>query len=273
MARSFQHIRTIFGEFVLLLLAMTLLSVVAAFHIFDGVGQAALNRALGFAVVVPMLSAVPYALYFVVRLTGLMQHNDGLQRAATTDRLTGVLNRPGFDTVIRRHMAALGDHQYAGLMLLIVDADHFKRINDRLGHPTGDKALKAIAGALKRSMRGSDAVGRLGGEEFAISFPCTSLEQGKAVAERLRLSIGKLSVSDGKQSARLSVSIGGAFYTTPQLFDRVYGAADVNLYHSKRTGRNRTTITSVAAHGRRYLQADGQQQNQQPARLTALPAR
>ncbi|MEF2554135.1 GGDEF domain-containing protein [Aurantimonas sp. A2-1-M11] len=269
MARSFQHIRTLFGEFVLLVLAVTLLSVVAAFHIFDGLGQAALNRSLVLALAVPLISAVPYSIYFMVRLTGLMQHNDGLQRAATTDRLTGVLNRPGFDVVIRRHMAALGSHQYQGLMLLIVDADHFKRINDRLGHPVGDKALKAIAGALKRSMRGSDAVGRMGGEEFAISFPCTSLEQGRAVAERLRLSIGKLSVSDGRQSAQLSVSIGGAFYTTPQLFDRVYGAADVNLYHSKRNGRNRTTITSVAAHGRRYLQAE------QPAvaQLTSQPAR
>ena len=84
-------------------------------------------------------------------------------------------------------------------------------------------------------MRATDAVGRLGGEEFAVSLPCTDPEQGMAVAERLRQAINRLVVGEGTSSAQLSVCIGGAFLRTPQSFDRIYAVADANLYHSKRT--------------------------------------
>ncbi|MEX6506257.1 GGDEF domain-containing protein [Jiella sp. M17.18] len=253
MRRSFAHVQAICGEFLLIVGAVTLVSLLAAFTLFKPYGEGALLNALVLSVAIPLISAIPYLIYIALRVTNLMADNDGLQRAATTDRLTGVLNRQGFDRRVRRHIQALAGPTSHGLLVLIVDADHFKRINDRLGHPVGDIALKKIAATLQRSIRSSDAVGRLGGEEFVVSLPCTDPEQGMAIAERLRLAINRHVVGQGTKSAQLSVSIGGAFLKTPQPFDRIYAVADANLYRSKQDGRNRCTITSIAAGGRGHL--------------------
>ncbi|MCB8838417.1 GGDEF domain-containing protein [Aurantimonas sp. VKM B-3413] len=254
MNRHFTFIKDACGEFMLLVAVVTLASVAFTFATFQSYGQDVLLSALLLALGIPLASAVPYLIFLSVRMSSLMTDNDGLQRVATTDRLTGVLNRQGFDRKIRRHIHGLVGQTEMGLLVLIVDADHFKRINDRLGHPVGDQALKKIAATLHRSVRGTDAVGRLGGEEFVVSLPCTDPEQGMAVAERLRQAINRLVVGQGANSAQLSVSIGGAFLRTPQSFDRIYAVADANLYRSKQDGRNRCTITSIAAGGRGHFQ-------------------
>ncbi|MCQ0989427.1 GGDEF domain-containing protein [Jiella marina] len=250
MRQSFEHMKTFCGEFLLLVTAVTLASTAAAFWFFKPYGQSAMLAAAGFVVTVTLLSAVPYLTYVVLRFSSLLADNNGLMKAATTDRLTGVLNRQGFDKKMKAHLRALVGRPDLGLMVLIVDADHFKQINDSLGHPVGDQALKKIAATLMRSVRGSDAVGRLGGEEFVISLPCSDPQKGAMVAERLRMAINRLYVGSGTQSTQLSVSLGGVFLKTPQPFDRIYAAADANLYQSKQNGRNRTTITSIAARGR-----------------------
>lgn len=153
---AFAHIRTICGEFLVLVAAMTLMSGTAGFYLFRGFGQPVMTTAALFAFAVPLVTALPYVVYLAVRLNSLMSDNAGLQRAATTDRLTGLLNRAGFEGEIRRHIATLERKQQGGLMLLVVDADNFKQINDRLGHPTGDQALKAIATELRHSIRVGD---------------------------------------------------------------------------------------------------------------------
>lgn len=247
---AFAHIRTICSEFLVLVAAMTLMSGTAGFYLFRGYGQPVMTTAALFAFAVPLVTALPYVVYLAVRLNSLMSDNAGLQRAALTDRLTGLLNRAGFEGEIRRHIATLERKQQGGLMLLVVDADNFKQINDRLGHPTGDQALKAIAAELRHSIRTGDALGRIGGEEFAISLPCANIGQGRTVAERLRLAINALSVGDGDDTIRLSVSVGGAFSAAPQSFDVIYAAADHNLYQAKQAGRNRSTISAMGnAHG------------------------
>ena len=253
MLQMLRQFSTIFSEFLVLVGAMMLISLAAAFGIFRGYGQDVTTTALVFALVAPLLTAVPAFLYFSSRLMALMADNDGLKRAASTDRLTGVLNRQGFNREYRRLLRGLSFARTRGIMFLIVDADHFKKINDTLGHPVGDRALRLISGTLLRSMRGSDVVGRMGGEEFGIAFPCSSLEQGGVVAERLRAAIGGLTVGEGKDCRKLSVSIGGVFFYSASPFDAIYAEADANLYRSKQAGRNRVTLSLMQPRGRSYL--------------------
>lgn len=258
MQRSPTDIKSVCSEFAALVAATTLLSGAAAFFLFRPYGETVMMEAVRFAIAAPLLAAGPYLGYLALRLSDLLVRNDGLERATRTDRLTGALNRQGFDLAVRSHMRALATHGGpGGLMIIVVDADHFKRINDRLGHPVGDRALQAIATTLRRSVRASDAVGRLGGEEFVLSLPCASLHEGKAIAERLRLAINQLTVGERDRSARLSVSVGGAFLTVPQSFDSVYAVADANLYRSKEAGRNRSTVTGIAREQRKRLRFDG----------------
>ncbi len=247
------RLKTVCGEFILLVIVVTLAATALALWFFKPYGQAVLMPAVGFTIAIAAASALPYLAYLAFRVSSLYADNDGLMRAAMTDRLTGVLNRQGFDRRFRAHLRLLLGQSDKGLMLLIVDADHFKRINDRLGHPVGDIALKKIAQTLKKLTRESDAVGRLGGEEFVISLPCGNAEQGELVAERLRAAINRLYVGSGTKGTQLSVSIGGVFMRSPQPFERAYEAADANLYKAKEGGRNRCTITAITAQGRGRL--------------------
>lgn len=252
------RMKTVLGEFILLVIIVTLAATALSLWFFKPYGQTILMPAVGFTVAIAVASALPYLAYLAFRVSSLYADNDGLMRAAMTDRLTGVLNRQGFDRRFRGHLRLLAQSD-KGLMLLIVDADHFKRINDRLGHPVGDVALKRIAGTLKKLTRASDAVGRLGGEEFVISLPCSNAEQGEMVAERLRAAINRLHVGSGTNGAQLSVSIGGVFMRSPQPFERVYEAADANLYKAKEAGRNHCTITAITAHGQGRLRGFDEQ--------------
>ncbi|MCE7028404.1 GGDEF domain-containing protein [Jiella avicenniae] len=249
MNQSNDQTKTVCAEFILLAVVVTLATTALALWFFKPFGETVMIRGVGFAAGISVASALPYLAYLAFRVSSLYADNDGLMRAALTDRLTGALNRQGFDRRFRSHLRSLLGQSDKGLMLLIVDADHFKRINDRLGHPVGDVALKKIAGTLKRLTRESDAVGRLGGEEFVISLPCSNVDQGEMVAERLRAAINRLYVGSGTKGAQLSVSIGGVFMRSPQPFARVYEAADANLYRAKEGGRNRCTITAITTHG------------------------
>ena len=233
------------GEFILLSVVVTLGTAALSLWFFKPYGEKVMMQAVGFTVILAALSVVPYVIFLYFRVSVLYADNDGLMRVAMTDRLTKVLNRQGFDRKFRDQMRALAGQNDKGLMLLIVDADHFKRINDRLGHPVGDVALKKIAGTLKKLTRNSDAVGRLGGEEFVISLPCSTAEQGEMIADRLRMAIHQLYVGSGPNTAQLSVSIGGVFLRRPQPFQGIYEAADANLYRAKQAGRNRCTISTL----------------------------
>lgn len=162
-----------------------------------------------------------------------------LSDKAMRDPMTGFLNREHFFESVGK----LRQAETAGT-LLIVDADHFKQINDRWGHLKGDEALHLITGAIAGAVRRSDVVGRIGGEEFCVFLPgATTLEAG-AVAERIRLAVEALEFRpDGSADWPLSVSVGGAFAPAAPSMSQVMRAADMRLYEAKRTGRNRTLMT------------------------------
>lgn len=176
------------------------------------------------------------------------QELDALSR---TDPLTGVANRRAFDAALLNELLRTGRHHLA-LSLLMLDVDHFKQLNDRFGHPCGDRVLQAVCEAAQASLRQIDLLARYGGEEFAILLPATSAPEAHLVAERLRKAIASVRLPfthpDGRvESVGCTVSIGiattthGADVSTVQEVREAFvGEADLQLYAAKQAGRNRT---------------------------------
>jgi len=155
------------------------------------------------------------------------------------DPLTGVANRPGIE---REAARALDESLREGmpLSLLMLDIDHFKAINDRHGHAAGDKVLRATASAWQAQLRGRDPLGRVGGEEFVVVCPDTTLEQAMVVANRLRDATRALRFDGIDPALRVSVSIGAAqALKAGDSCDALIDRADSALYRAKQQGRDR----------------------------------
>lgn len=162
-----------------------------------------------------------------------------LQRLATTDMLTGMANRRAFLECAESVYAHARIHGEP-LTLLMLDLDHFKTINDRFGHLEGDRALVEFAQAVKSQLRASDAVGRLGGEEFGVLLPATALEEGMEVATRIMNSIRALQLTDDAgHTYTITASLGmGAFRQSDRSLRDMLDRADQALYLAKRRGRD-----------------------------------
>ncbi|MBU6494742.1 MAG: GGDEF domain-containing protein, partial [Burkholderiales bacterium] len=132
------------------------------------------------------------------------------------------------------------------LSLVMLDADHFKRINDTAGHTAGDEVLQQIVREAKRTLRAADLIGRLGGEEFALLLPATTRQEAAAIAERLRVAIEQLPIETGGQVLHATVSLGvAALGETQAELDDLLAAADRALYEAKRAGRNCVRVEDV----------------------------
>lgn len=158
------------------------------------------------------------------------------RRDAATDSLTGIANRRSF--IARASEAVDGSMTPATLLLL--DLDHFKRVNDTYGHAVGDRALVAFADLLRAHLPERSIYGRIGGEEFACLISGADIEAGRALAERIRTSVADLRLRAADRFVTISVSVGIA--TTKDCgprFDRLMAAGDDAMYVAKRSGRNR----------------------------------
>ncbi len=192
------------------------------------------------SILIPLALAAPLLFFFMEKLRQLAIAQRDLQILASTDSLTAVLNRGAFTMLVDEYLerATRGTQRPSGA-LLVVDADHFKSINDRFGHDQGDVALQLIASSIRDEIRGADLVGRIGGEEFGVFLPGATPEQAKVLAERIRLRIASLEFEPDGVHRPLSVSIGGTGFAEPIAFAALYRAADGRLYRAKQTGRNR----------------------------------
>ncbi len=159
---------------------------------------------------------------------------------ALTDSLTGLPNRRAY----RSQVQQLRVSTMEGLdCIAVLDIDHFKAVNDRFGHDGGDDVLRAFAGVARRMIRDRDMVARIGGEEFAIFFPDTSVDQALAVCDRLRREIGSTYLRAGRSLVRITVS-GGVAPLGPEGIDEALRLADRALYEAKRNGRDQFALAA-----------------------------
>lgn len=178
----------------------------------------------------------------------LMVHDRMMTQAeqtANSDFLTGALSRRAFFASAAKEVAR---QQRTGnrLSLLVLDVDHFKSINDKYGHATGDHVLAHLAHQATRALRNVDYFGRLGGEEFAVLLPDAGEDEARLVAERLRSSLA--SRDDEKPSASVSytVSIGVAEFDQGESFNQLLQRADGALYEAKHRGRDKVMTAAGA---------------------------
>lgn len=172
-----------------------------------------------------------------------------LRGLADSDSLTGLPNRRYFE---RRSAQILADAQQdtQGVAVLMVDVDHFKRINDTYGHPVGDEVLKAVATRCRGALREHDLLARFGGEEFVVLMATSDRNQVGLLAERLRTAIADVPIRANDIDIDVSVSIGAALWATPDGDDRdllrtLVHRADTALYDAKRDGRNCVRFSAI----------------------------
>ncbi len=172
----------------------------------------------------------------------LRQAHDQLTQLANTDVLTGVSSRRSFLASLEAELARARRHAES-LSLLMLDIDHFKRVNDVYGHPIGDAVLKQFTAICASMLRAHDLFGRLGGEEFAIALPHTDLDGARSVAEKIRLAIEQASLTTAAGNIEITVSIGVAQTDAGQHeIDQLIAGADKALYDAKHGGRNQVRV-------------------------------
>jgi diguanylate cyclase (GGDEF)-like protein len=213
---------------------------------FPGMTEAELARALAVNILLPGLLAGPLLFFLMNKIRQLAIAQRELAEIASTDSLTAVLNRGAFTMMVDAYLEQSREHaNLRSGALLVIDADHFKTINDRYGHQLGDEALKLIAGTIKDTLRGADIVGRVGGEEFGVFLPGATPEQAQSVAERIRQAVFNLKLPLPSWSGEISVSIGGVTYNGLATYDHLFSLADERLYGAKAGGRNRVLFRHV----------------------------
>lgn len=180
------------------------------------------------------------ALEKAFRLTRQMERAHTIStRAAQTDELTGLMNRRAFFERAQV-LYAQCRHNQQPLCALMLDMDHFKQINDTYGHQAGDQVLRQIGGVISASFRQADVYGRLGGEEFAVLLPNTSLDTARAIAEQLIMAISGLAAEPVKG---LSASLGlASTHDHDQDLHGLMNMADKALYRAKAQGRNQVAL-------------------------------
>lgn len=161
-----------------------------------------------------------------------------LYEAATRDPLTKALNRRAFDDRYQAELAYAKRHSER-LVVVGIDLDHFKQVNDTYGHPTGDLVLREAAGAILKMLRSEDIFARYGGEEFVVAARGLSLSNGARLGERIRETIGKLVISSPPRQIRVTVSVGVAELDEADRDGaKLLVLADKRLYAAKAAGRN-----------------------------------
>ncbi|MBL4621966.1 MAG: GGDEF domain-containing protein [Immundisolibacteraceae bacterium] len=184
----------------------------------------------------------------VLQIGELRNQLKASRAAATVDALTGLLNRGAFDEQL---IQAIDDTRAAAqpLSLIMVDIDHFKKINDAMGHLVGDKVIKAVGQAIRKQTRGQDTSARIGGEEFAIILSNTSTTGAEVVAENIRKAVEKIVLRKTNQTEKITtvtLSGGIALLLDSDDPESLYDRADSELYVAKNEGRNQIYFSKVA---------------------------
>lgn len=174
------------------------------------------------------------------RLVELQQENRDLVERVVHDPLTGLANRELFEEVLEREIER-AQQRGGGLSLLMLDLDHFKRVNDTYGHPVGDVVLRQFADVMRHNLRRADLPARVGGEEFnvVLSLPA---DEAQAVAEKICKAVAAEAFGEAGDSFSQTVSIGCASWKEGMKKEALIRAADQALYEAKNSGRNKVVL-------------------------------
>jgi diguanylate cyclase (GGDEF)-like protein len=174
---------------------------------------------------------------------GLISDREQMRVRATRDGLTALYNRTTLFDLAQRDLR-IAHRDRSSFALLLCDVDHFKRLNDNYGHPTGDAALREVARRMTQCLRATDHVGRYGGEEFMMALPQTTEGQAVEVAERVRRCICGSPILTADLSLAVSISVGVAVSDDQRQrgFEALTELADAALLLAKRSGRNRVVL-------------------------------
>jgi diguanylate cyclase len=174
----------------------------------------------------------------------LAEQSRTLESLSRTDGLTGLLNRRHWENLLEQTYLHCRATQRAATLLLI-DLDHFKRVNDTRGHPVGDAVLQVFADLLRRHFRNTDIIGRYGGEEFGVILPGAERPEGQASAERFLQAVREASLDGLEYPCTASIGVAPYSKSMPD-YAAWLQAADVNLYRAKLQGRNRVVVAEVS---------------------------
>jgi len=183
-----------------------------------------------------------YINMYGIDITKRKQNEEKLNELATTDDLTGLINRRRF-LELSQHEKKRSNRYGSPLSLLMLDIDHFKNINDTYGHPAGDTVLIELKNTSLRMLRGIDIIARVGGEEFAVLLPETDLKNAEKVADRFRKAVEILEIPYNGETIQLTISIGITdMKNKDDTISVMWERSDKALYKAKNSGRNRVKI-------------------------------
>lgn len=209
-----------------------------------------------FNFIVPLTQPFPLSAYIYTEAVSLVtfsvfgywlgKYAEAIEILATRDELTGLYNRRSIDAVVS-NLVAINLRYGRSFSIFLLDLDHFKRVNDRYGHPTGDNALRAVARCIEQTIRDTDIAGRYGGEEFIVACPNTSSTDANQLAERIRIAVASIPGSMLGFPGPQTVSIGLASIPAKCKYSmqELIALTDQALYKAKDQGRNQVVETTI----------------------------
>lgn len=236
------------GSFATMLLMLLVRAASAVLGLIDTHDVQASSRNLASVFLISLCAVLSITLGFVYMTMERAERRNF--ELAMTDMLTGLANRRAISDQLQSTVArAQRQGQY--LSVLMLDIDHFKRVNDGYGHQAGDVVLRSVAQTLQSRLRAQDQIGRFGGEEFLAILPDTSPEGALVLAEALRAAVEASPTQWGAHSIATTISIGvrGGAITGSDTADGLVAAADMALYRAKQGGRNRVALTQAGVDG------------------------
>ena len=203
--------------------------------------------AITIAILAPALISSVAGYFYLSMAYQLRETNEQLLMLSETDPLTGVLNRRKFVEIATRELSLARRHTFP-TSLVLLDLDHFKRVNDEFGHAVGDQALIHAVNQIQAALRATDVVARFGGEEFILLLPHTASEGARTLANRIIESIFAHPLDLEERSVQISASAGIVTCETSETpLDMMLSTADQLLYASKSQGRNRSTAETFVS--------------------------